>query len=631
MSNIIFRFYITIPMATQRKDNKYGEVYKARVWEDLRTLFQQDHLTDIMLAAEGRSIPCHRVLLAAASQFFHDKLVTNPDSLDHNLLDIEGMDFDSLATVVSFIYSGDIELTPEKALKLCPASIKLMLPELTGLCEDFLVDQMNKCDTDLAYVIDIYRMAKPNSMEDLANRSWQVMLSEFQEVTETDAFKEMSEDELTKYIKDEQLHVANEDPVFEALVNWIRHDVENRKYRFESLLKHVTLSHCSLEFLRDTVKGEPLMSMGCYEHLAEAFCLHATTVPLQPGTPRKGYTQKHAQPNTLIALCGGQWWVLKPGETFWVKHRVPHVPWTKKLQVSFRDACVMGEAIVVTGELDGRQCWKICLQTLRWVRLPDLNVARGGHATVSVGNRVYVLGGIGCDGQSLQSVEYLDEKAGAWCVFSDMPEPLHSPLGVNYNDCIYVFGGYNDGYFDNTATETFVLETVTNTWMTKTHMAKKGSCNLSLLSRQKICLHGLLNPSGYDTCSDDFGDGDTVNTYGIYFMAYDPEQDQWQTLSSNRYVRLGNCSVVWKDQVLFCGFSEFCGNGSFIEQYNPDTDTWSVWEHQLPKEAQPVKNMFALHLSNRAMRALKQQLTRQIVLGYIDDVISSVRTLYDNA
>ncbi len=57
-----------------------GERYKERVWEDLRSLFQQDELTDVMLAAEGQSIPCHRVLLAAASKFFHDKFVVHPES-----------------------------------------------------------------------------------------------------------------------------------------------------------------------------------------------------------------------------------------------------------------------------------------------------------------------------------------------------------------------------------------------------------------------------------------------------------------------------------------------------------------------------------------------------------------------
>ncbi len=94
-----------------------GEVYRSRVWKDLRSLFQQDQLTDVMLAADGQSIPCHKVLLAASSKFFHDKFITNPESVEHNLLDIEGVDIDTLISIVSFIYSGSIELTVEKILR----------------------------------------------------------------------------------------------------------------------------------------------------------------------------------------------------------------------------------------------------------------------------------------------------------------------------------------------------------------------------------------------------------------------------------------------------------------------------------------------------------------------------------
>ena len=90
-----------------------------------------------MLAAEGQSIPCHRILLAAASKFFYDTFVLNAETLEHNVLDIENVDFENLTLIVSFICHIDLE--PEKCLKLLPASISLMLPELAGMCQDFLV------------------------------------------------------------------------------------------------------------------------------------------------------------------------------------------------------------------------------------------------------------------------------------------------------------------------------------------------------------------------------------------------------------------------------------------------------------------------------------------------------------
>ncbi len=76
------RYQLTEPPATTP-----NEVYRSRVWEDLGELFQQDYLTDVMLGAE---------LLSAASKFFRDKFITNPESLEHNILDIDDIDFDTL-------------------------------------------------------------------------------------------------------------------------------------------------------------------------------------------------------------------------------------------------------------------------------------------------------------------------------------------------------------------------------------------------------------------------------------------------------------------------------------------------------------------------------------------------------
>ncbi len=135
-----------------------GEMYRSKVWEDLRNLFQQDHLTDVTLAAEGRSIPCHKVLVAAASKFFYDKFITNPESLEHNILDIDDIDYDTLTSILAYIYSGNIELTLQKTEKLIPASVSLMLPELATECENFL----ETMSTDTSASVEVYRIAKAN-------------------------------------------------------------------------------------------------------------------------------------------------------------------------------------------------------------------------------------------------------------------------------------------------------------------------------------------------------------------------------------------------------------------------------------------------------------------------------------
>ncbi len=59
-------------------------------------------------------------------------------------------------------------------------------------------------------------------------------------------------------------------------------------------------------------------------------------------------------------------------------------------------------------------------------------------------------------------------------------------------------------------------------------------------------------------------------------ISYDPYQDQWKTHSKPAAKHVRTSSVVWTDRILLCGGE----NISVIEEYNPDTDTWSEWKHQ---------------------------------------------------
>ncbi len=98
--------YTTMGNATppaEERSTTAGEKYKTRVWKDLRHLFQHDELTDVILVAEGQSIPCHKVLLTAASKLFYDKCVRHPESPANNHLDIEGVGFDTLTAIVYFV------------------------------------------------------------------------------------------------------------------------------------------------------------------------------------------------------------------------------------------------------------------------------------------------------------------------------------------------------------------------------------------------------------------------------------------------------------------------------------------------------------------------------------------------
>ncbi len=553
-----------------------GEVYRSRVWEDLRGLFQQDQLTDVMLAADGQSIPCHKVLLAASSKFFHDKFITNPESMEHNLLDIEGVDIDTLISIVSFIYSGRIELTVEKTEKLIPASISLLLPELTNTCKEFL---LHKVKHDITACVSVHRVATVLSQDDVRDEAWKMMLEKFILIAKSDSFKEMSESELLKYITDEWLHVANEDPVFEAVVSWVRHDLQNRKSRFESLLESITLSHCSYRFLGDFVRKEPLMkSVMCLERLAEALGGYYSLGSAHLGTPRRRFNV-----DTLIVVYSDRYWKLKAEESEWVSTRLRRI---RNLRNSH--ACLAVDGILFTGGMfDNKvnqraavECWKLSLPALVEIEMSDLNVARHSHASVRVGNKVYVLGGAG---DAMKSVECLEHKDASWQILGDITFPLYDHTAVNYNDLIYAFGGsstdteveYQDRRFgshrffrETQACLTLQLDTQSGIWSKKADMPQDCIRGSSVVYRDRLYVLG-----GNTNCC----------------MSYDPHQDQWKIHSGPNTYHEGASAVVWEDRILLCGGRIT----SVIEEYDPDTDIWSEWKYKLP-ETTDYPTVFAI-------------------------------------
>ncbi len=524
-------------------------------------MFQQDHLTDVMLAAEGRSIPCHKMLLAAASKFFRDKFITNPESLEHNILDIDDIDFDTLTSIVSFIYSGKIELTVEKTEKLIPGSVHLMLRELTDECKTFLEKQ----STYTSVCVSAYKIAKANSLDEIAQKAWKVMLDKCKDINTTSAFKELSKAEFETYIRDKELNVVSEDPVFEAVVAWVKHDMDNRTDTFENLLEYVTLSHCSLRFLRDVAMQEPLMKHESIWRVAEALAAHASAPSLQLGTPRRAQRSK----KFLLAVIGDNVWVLRQGDSEWLNETS-----VAGKNLPFNRICMIEDGILFTGgdksRRFSRQCYKLSLPTLDWVYVPDLNVARDYHTSVCVGGRVYVLGGVGNSGV-LQSVEYLNKNTESWCVTTAMPEALYGHTAVSYKHYIYIFGGFHTSEYGST--QTFMLDTVNKKWSKKADVPYVCRMATAVVYRDKI-----------------YTDVPMVDREN-YWLSYNPKRDLWQIHSKpNRIHASVGATIVWGNRILLV-----YGHGkTLIEEYNPETDTWAYWKHSLPETG--CSAAFAVHL-----------------------------------
>ncbi|MGB3295758.1 MAG: kelch repeat-containing protein [Phormidesmis sp.] len=80
-----------------------------------------------------------------------------------------------------------------------------------------------------------------------------------------------------------------------------------------------------------------------------------------------------------------------------------------------------------------------------WTALPDMPTARGGAQAAVLEGKIYVVGGLGSDGASLNTVEAFDPLTGTWLSGAADPAELQTqrdnPGIAVVDDLLYVFGG----------------------------------------------------------------------------------------------------------------------------------------------------------------------------------------------
>ncbi len=559
-----------------------GRPYAHRVLDNMKMFFQKEHFADVTLAAEGQSIPCHKLLLSAASEFFREKFVTNTDPQNQSLLDIDGMEFDILTAVVSHIYSDSIDFTGVtigNIIKLILAGVQLKIPELTVKCNEHLLAIMQ---SNVEACIDVHRLAKYDVVKDLREKSWEVMTGNFDQVVASKAFLGWSEAELLQYMQEDGLNVKNENQVFEAVVAWVKYGKEARKPSFSRLAGCLRLAHCSPAFLKEVVAKEPLME-SCYKLLLDALLGETPPEATQARSgKRKQNAATHHTPTDTIVILGGtanngtKCWVLKNGE--WKINAQFAMP-VKQLY-SF-GVCLQGEDMFITGG-DSRQasnkCWKFSFRSMQWTPLPDLTAARYDHASVCVGDDVYVIGGRPDTDCSMASMECLDN-TDVWRLMHGMPSARSACSAVHFGGCIIIWGGqrhqpphwshyYKTGLCYNIATETWTnLPALPNL-----HFGVRVS---SLVLRNTA----YFMDTEYKHCMS-YSDG------------------QWQTRSGPKESMSGGKAVVWQDRILLLSWNDEC-KVLRVEEYNPAKDQWLISRTVKPtvsKDLRCLRSVFVMRV-----------------------------------
>ena len=197
---------------------------------EMNALRESEQLCDVILEVEGERIPAHRVVLASLSSYFRAMFTGEMTESRKKVIAINGVDVESLKTLVEYAYTATIKISEENVQAILPAAGVLQFEEVKRACSEFLRRQL---DTDNCLGIKVF--AEVHGCQDLLSAATVFSSHHFSQVHRKEEYLKLSFDEIKSFLSNNQLNVRHEFEVYKAAMLWVQYAEERRKYICEVL------------------------------------------------------------------------------------------------------------------------------------------------------------------------------------------------------------------------------------------------------------------------------------------------------------------------------------------------------------------------------------------------------------
>ena len=168
---------------------------------------------------------------------------------------LKEVDSSAIELLIGFVYTGSIEVTEDNVQSLLPAANLLHLTEVRDACCNFLKQQL-----DPSNCLGFMAFADLHSCPDLFTASQRFAQKHFPEVRVSEEFVHLEASTVIELISSNDLGVLSEEDVFEAVVQWVKHDKENRNCHLPDLIQNVRYELLSSNYILKHVAEEELLN-----------------------------------------------------------------------------------------------------------------------------------------------------------------------------------------------------------------------------------------------------------------------------------------------------------------------------------------------------------------------------------
>ncbi|RXM31699.1 Kelch-like protein 5 [Acipenser ruthenus] len=207
-----------------------------QTFKKMENYLRHKQLCDVVLVAGDRKIPAHRLVLSSVSDYFAAMFTNDLREAKQDEIKMEGVDPNALWALVQYAYTGHLELKEDNIESLLSTACLLQLSQVVEACCRFLMKQLHPSNC-----LGIRSFADAQGCTDLHKVAHNYTLENFLEVIKNQEFLLLPASEIVKLLGSDDLNIPSEETILNALLSWVRHEMESRQEELSKLLPFIRL------------------------------------------------------------------------------------------------------------------------------------------------------------------------------------------------------------------------------------------------------------------------------------------------------------------------------------------------------------------------------------------------------
>ncbi|XP_062843640.1 kelch-like protein 40a [Trichomycterus rosablanca] len=217
-------------------------------------LLEGDKFVDCVLKIKDLEFPCHRLVLAASSPYFKAMFLSDMEESKKREVVLKDVEPGIMGLILKYIYTCEIDLTEQNVQDIFMAANMYQIPSIFSVCMSYLEQKMmlNNC-------LAIFRLGLLLECPKLAAKARDYICDRFEQISRDQDFNQLGSGELAAIITCDTLNVENEEKVFEALMDWVQYEPQERLQDLPKLLHCVRFRLIPPAYFKEKVEGHRLI------------------------------------------------------------------------------------------------------------------------------------------------------------------------------------------------------------------------------------------------------------------------------------------------------------------------------------------------------------------------------------